>query len=147
MKPLFALLIFFSSASAFSARGYFDNFDKDRCPGMWTSHYRIICFGVKGSREILAAKIKKSNQVTLEQAARIIKNLQIADAYELGVLPDDSTEHIYAYTYLLKDSSGKVIGYSAIDGYVNHEMEIRLQINQSYTVKGEMVSAIVKELN
>lgn len=146
MKNIFAIALLISTRT-FAAGGYFDELNKDLCPGMWKDSHNVICWGSKNSKEILKLKISKANQVSVEEAGKKIKHLQINDAFTLGVLPDDSTANIYGYVYLLKDASGRLVGYVAIDGYVNHEMEVKLQITASYNLNGEMVKATVQEKN
>ncbi|MEK6579028.1 MAG: hypothetical protein AABZ55_07355, partial [Bdellovibrionota bacterium] len=145
---LYVILALFASHSATAAENvYFEEFQsEDICPEVIRiSGSSIQCRDAKNSEAILAAKLVRKNIVSIQQAGKIFGNqFQIWSAFDLGVLPDDSTKNIYDYIYLLKNKLRGNIGYLSISGYVNTEMDIKLQITARYNSSGQLVSASVE---
>jgi hypothetical protein len=101
---------------------------------------QVVCWGTDGAREIMRAKVgdKISTPTT---------DMDIWDAIQLGVLPDDSTSVMYSYQRaLINGTTGKKIGVMYIDGYQNSEMEVRVKITTRLNNKGRLVSIKVESI-
>lgn len=61
-------------------------------------------------------------------------------------LPDDSTNSIYSYDNEILNQDNDVIGYAAIEAYYNSEGLWLIQLITYYDLKGELVSAKIKDV-
>lgn len=71
--------------------------------------------------------------------------MEFRDAIELGILPDPDSDPIYSYKYELKDKeSNTLVGYLSINGWINQEMGVKIQITTRYTVDGQLAAVSVR---
>ncbi len=103
----------------------------EHCPGQKEVGDSIVCADVQDAFALLkSAKGKK--------LARLPEHVKFHDAIELNFLPDADSSPIYDFQNELKASNGKIVGYLSINGWVNEEMEVRLQVNTRYNRKGQL---------
>lgn len=141
MKAFIAMFLLLATPTAFSYERAFENLPEETCPNalVFDYGYSVICRGHDDAYSI--AHAPKKNRVALKKLPDFVEYL---GAIELSVLPDADTNNIYFYPSLLKDTKGKLIGYIVIDGYVNTEMEVKLQLETRYNLKGKLVSITLK---
>jgi hypothetical protein len=101
----------------------------------------LSCYGAENAAEVRNAKLGDE----LQQLPRSLAG-KTQDAYSLDVLPDADTDQIYGYIRRLLGPNGIVIGYRLVDGYVNSEMGVKLQLTTTYNSKGAFVSGSVRDL-
>jgi hypothetical protein len=137
MKFLIVGLVAMTSVSAFA--GPFSNLKYKFCKGQVTSKdgYSLVCHKALSAADVLAAK-------QLKKVDRIGVNSYGATE-EFGVMPDPDTNSIYRYTSELLNAKGKAVGYQVVTGYHNGEMEYKMQLTQRLNLKGELVSALIKD--
>lgn len=142
---LASLLLLNYSASA--SERFFSGIDySDICKGAIAVNdgYKLECRKASQFKEIQNSFVEKKDlknppKVLLENLKDIV--------FEYQLLPDDSTDIIYSYFKKIISRSGSHVGYSVIRGAVNSEMEVKLQVFERYNLKGELVSASVRELD
>jgi hypothetical protein len=141
MKAFIVMFLLLATPTAFSYERAFENLPEEICPNalVYDYGYSVICQGHDNASMI--AHAAKKNRVALKKLPDFVLYL---GAIELSVLPDADTNNIYFYPSLLKDTKGKIIGYIVIDGYVNTEMEVKLQLESRYNLKGQLVSITLK---
>lgn len=138
MKFLIVGLVAMTSISAF-AGGPFTGIKYKFCKGQVTAKdgYSLVCKQAMNAADVLGAK-------QLRKVDRIGVNSYGATE-EFGVMPDPDTNNIYRFTSELLNSKGKVVGYQVVSGYHNGEMDYKMQLTQRLTLKGELVSALIKD--
>ena len=123
--------------------GVMDNPEfKKSCSGlrMIADNDQVTCWGESGAREIMRAKVG-------ENITYPTPKMDVWDAIQLGVLPDDSTSPMYSYRRtLLDNTTGKKIGVIYIDAYQNSEMEVRVKITSRLNNRGRLVSIKVDSI-
>ncbi len=136
MKAFITAFFLLTATTAFSYERSFENLPEETCPDavVFNHGYNVICKGHANALDI--AKVSKKNRVNLKRLPDFVK---FEGAIELSVLPDADTSNIYFYPSLLKDNNGKTVGYMVIHGYVNSEMELKIQLESRFNLKGELV--------
>lgn len=119
------------------APGYFDEINLEACPGArQISDNTVIC-RVDSAEEVHKLPVRRENQVErLPYAATW-------EAVSLNIWPDDSTEMIFEYSYKLLDAKGRLAGYAQREGFVNYELESRINLLLKYTLAGELAAVTV----
>jgi hypothetical protein len=134
MKGLALIAIMFSM-NAYATGPFASIGDFDFCKGQVVDKdgYSAVCTGAKNANEVVKAKVGKS-------VVRLPAKIELKDGiFDFGILPDADTNAIYGYNKELINEKGVVIGYLSIDGYVNTEMEARMQLKHRYNLQGELV--------
>jgi hypothetical protein len=134
----------FFSASVSALEGPFSHREYEKiCKGfrIQDGGYTLICKSAQNSKEVLLAKVGKSAR---KIPASVLNGI-LDPVWDFGVLPDPDTNLIYQFRNTLVDETGTIIGYQIIDGLTNSESQDKLQLNHRYNLKGELVSAKVKE--
>lgn len=138
MISLLITLMALVSISAFAA-GPFGGLKYKFCKGQVTSRdgYSLVCKQAVNAVDVFGAtQLRKVDRISVSSY----------DAREeFGVMPDADINSLYRYTSELLNSKGKVVGFQVVGGYLNSEMNYKMQLTQILTLKGELVFARIKD--
>ena len=141
MRVFLVMMLSFISAIALAYDGAFSNKDfSSICAGPVISDDGMVlaCTKEKGYSKVAKAKVGSN-------VSRLPRAIQRLDPiFGFDVLPDADTNVIYSYNRELLNRQNEVVGYLVIDGLVNSEMEVKVQIKHRYNLLGNLVSASVE---
>lgn len=137
MKTLLTLALLTLSVTTQAYYSPFHDVSEEICPGMkeLKNEDVLLCTGNAGASEIFVVSTKDS--IELKALPAIV---EFQDAVELNIWPDDSTSMMYMFSSILRNESGKKIGYRVFHAYHNSEMESTIKLETRYNLEGKLVS-------
>lgn len=141
MKLIISLITFLISTSSFAYSTELTNISEEDCPGAKLSKYDslLTCSKVKDANFLANLKIHTRKKVKI-----LPEHVAFLGAIELSILPDADTNEIYYFSSEIQNSSGKTIGYVINHGYVNTEMEVKIELESRFNLLGKLVSISIK---
>lgn len=141
MKLLLTLITFLISTTSYAYSTELTNISEEICPGARLSKddSLVTCSKVKEAKFLANLKIHTRKKITI-----LPEHVAFLGAIELSILPDADTNEIYFFSSEIQNSSGKTIGYVINHGYVNPEMEVKIELESRFNLAGELVSISIK---
>ena len=138
--------LLFLSLSIFSfqlfAYSPFDNLNEDACKDFYLENNEntLVCVDSDSADSVLNAKPDFSKNVDTGE-------VYLWDIVEIGIMPDDSTNHVYAYIHPLLNSSNKIVGYFQVIGARNSEWDgAGTKLINRYDLDGQLVECTVESI-
>ncbi|MBC87447.1 MAG: hypothetical protein CL677_09755 [Bdellovibrionaceae bacterium] len=134
-------LLFLLSLTLFSAQlhadSYFSDLYEEVCQDkeIKSDGSLLICHDSENMSAVISAKPDFDTVADTSQ-------VELWDIVEMGVMPDDSTDHIYNYKHPLLDVEGEVVGYLQVIAATNSEWDGEgIKLINRYDLNGQIVTS------